>query len=181
MENGDRARFEGIFLPHCDAAYNLARWLLRDERDAEDAVQDAYVRAFQAFGRFRGRDGDAGKAWFLTIVRHLCYSILRKRQRHGEEAPFDEELHHPDGETPAEADLRLWREARAEVLREALGNLRPEFREMIVMCDLEGMEYKAIADVAGVPIGTVMSRLSRARTKLRAEVVSLMKEKEASR
>ncbi|SDT91104.1 RNA polymerase, sigma-24 subunit, RpoE [Verrucomicrobium sp. GAS474] len=167
-------RFEERFLPHCDAAHNLARWLMRNDRDAEDAVQESYLRAYKAFARFRGGDPRACKAWFLTIVRHVCYTSLRKRHRHDAEEPFDEELHQPEAE--GEGDAALWRAARADLLRQALEKLPPEFREMIVLCDIEGLGYKEIAVVADLPIGTVMSRLSRARGKLRAEALALLKQ-----
>jgi len=160
--------FERTMLPHLDAAYNLARWLLRHQHDAEDAVQDACVRAYRAFDRFRGGDG---RAWLLTIVRHVCYSRLRQN-RAAPPAPFDDELH---GSThdPAEVNASAWREAKTELLQQALDRLAPEFREMIVLHELEGLAYREIAAVAEIPIGTVMSRLARARQKLQAELLDL--------
>ena len=161
--------FEQTMLPHLDAAHNLARWLLRHEHDAEDAVQDAFLRAHQAFGRFRGGDG---RPWLLTIVRNVCYSRLREQRRgHAPEA-FDDEAH---GSThdPAEANAIAWRETKATLLRQALERLAPEFREMIVLHELEGLAYREIATVAEIPIGTVMSRLARARQKLQTEVLAL--------
>ena len=162
-------------LPHLDAAYNLARWLLRHEHDAEDAVQDAFVRAHQAFGRFRG--GDA-RPWLLTIVRNVCYSRLREQRRGAATEPFEDDAH---GSThdPAEANAIAWRETKGAHLRQALEQLAPEFREVIVLHELEGLAYREIAAVAEIPIGTVMSRLARARQKLQTELRALAaKEKE---
>ncbi len=164
--------FEQTMLPHLDAAVNLARWLLRHPQDAEDAVQDAFVRAYRAFERFRG--GDA-KAWLLTIVRNVCYSRLRDRRRVTEPEAFDDEAHgatHDAGEARAIA----WRETKGALLRQALEQLAPEFREVIVLHELEGLAYREIAAVIEVPIGTVMSRLARARQKLQAGVSALAQE-----
>ena len=160
--------FEGIFLPHLDAAYNLARWLLRGEQqNAEDAVQEAYVRAFKAFPHFRGGDG---KAWFMTILRNVCYTMLKKSRSHETPVPFDEEVHL--GTSEAEARDLFRRRATAEALEMAMIKLPLEFREIIVLHDLEGLAYREIADVCGLPIGTVMSRLARARAKLRQEILN---------
>ncbi len=156
-------------LPHLDAAYNLARWLLRHEHDAEDAVQDAFLRAHQAFDRFRGTDA---RPWLLTIVRNVCYTRLRERRRDGAPEAFDDEAH---GSTfdPAETNAAAWRETKSVLLRQALEQLPAEFREMIVLHELEGLAYREIAVVAEIPIGTVMSRLARARQKLQTEVLAL--------
>ena len=159
--------FEQVFLPHLDAAYNLARWLLRNDQDAEDAVQEAYIRAYKAFPRFRGGDG---KAWFMTILRNVCYTMIRKLRRHETPEPFDEEIHRPSGEPKAQEEFR--QKSNAESLHSALAKLSDEFREVIVLHDLEGLAYKEIAVVVGIPIGTVMSRLARARGRLRAEMIA---------
>jgi RNA polymerase sigma-70 factor (ECF subfamily) len=161
--------FEQTMLPHLDAAYNLARWLLRHEHDAEDAVQDAFLRAHQSFARFHGRDG---RPWLLTIVRNVCYSRLRERHRSAAPEPFDDEAH---GSThdPAEANRSAWREIKGAHLQRALEQLAPEFREVIVLHELEGLAYREIAAVAAIPIGTVMSRLARARQKLQVELLTL--------
>ena len=158
--------FEHLMLPHLDAAYNLARWLLRDPHDAEDAVQEACLRAHRALDRFRGGDG---RAWLLTIVRHVCYSHLRQHRRQPAVEEFSDEAH---GSThdPAEANAVAWHEVKSGLLREALDRLAPEFREVIVLHELEGLPYREIAAVAEIPIGTVMSRLARARQKLQAEL-----------
>ena len=172
--NLSQPEFEQVFLPHLDAAYNLARWLLRNDQDAEDAVQDAYLRAYKAASRFRGGDG---KAWLMTILRNVCYTKIKKSRSHEPPEPFDEEIHQAVGQ----ADIREAgrQEANAETLHQALEKLPDEFREIIVLHDLEGLAYKQIAAIAGIPIGTVMSRLARARGRLRVEIVAL-KEKPTS-
>ena len=173
-ENLSQADFEQVFLPHLDAAYNLARWLLRNDQDAEDAVQEAYMRAYKAFSRFRGGDG---KAWFMTILRNVCYTTIKKLRSHETPEPFDEEIHLPAGESETQEMFR--QKANAETLHCALEKLPVEFREIIVLHDIEGLAYKEIAAVAGIPIGTVMSRLARARGRLRAEIIAA-KSREAS-
>jgi RNA polymerase sigma-70 factor (ECF subfamily) len=167
--------FEQTMLPHLDAAYNLARWLLRHDHDAEDAVQDAFLRAHQAWARFRGGDG---RAWLLTIVRNTCYSRLRTTRRDGAPEIFDDETHGTPDER-AEANAVAWRETKSELLQRALEQLAPEFREVIVLHELEGLAYRDIAAVAEIPIGTVMSRLARARQKLQSELLALAARKEA--
>jgi len=167
--------FEQVFLPHLDGAYNLARWLLRNDQDAEDAVQETYVRAFKAFSRFRGGDG---KAWFMTILRNVCYTMIKKARGHETPEPFDEEIHQPAGESEMQVAFR--QKANAETIHLALEKLPDDFREIIVLHDLEGLAYKEIAAVVGIPIGTVMSRLARARGRLRTEIMNA-KTKESSR
>ena len=154
--------FEQTMLPHLDAAHNLARWLLRHEQDAEDAVQEAFLRAHQAFGRFRGGDG---RPWLLTIVRHICYSRLREKRRGAPPEAFDDELH-GSSHDPAADNAIAWHEVKSAALQQALEHLAPEFREVIVLHELEGLAYREIAAVAEIPLGTVMSRLARARQKL---------------
>jgi RNA polymerase sigma-70 factor (ECF subfamily) len=166
--------FESTLLPHLQSAYNLARWLLRHDQDAEDAVQDACLRAHEAFSRFRGGDG---RGWLLTIVRNVCYSRLRRRPGGGPgeaELEFDEEIH---GAADPGAETREveWREARAEVLRQALDRLPAPAREIIVLREIEGLSYREVASVIETPIGTVMSRLARARTRLQEEVAKLLR------
>lgn len=161
--------FEHHLLPHLDAAYNLARWLLRDPHDAEDAVQEACLRAHRAIDRFRGTDG---RPWLLMIVRNVCYSQLRKNCREPESAAFDDDTHGAIHD-PAEANAVAWREIKSELLRQALDQLPAEFREVIVLHELEGLAYRQIAAVAELPIGTVMSRLARARRKLQMELLAL--------
>jgi RNA polymerase sigma-70 factor (ECF subfamily) len=155
------ARFEQVILPHLDAAYNLARWLTRDDHDAEDTVQEAYLRAYQFFGGFRGTDG---RAWLLAVVRNTCYTWLEKNRPRVPETTFDEARHGAAGAAGPEA-LLLQKEER-ERLRRALEELPAEFREVIVLRELEGLTYKEIAAIIGAPLGTVMSRLARARERL---------------
>jgi len=174
-ENPSQPDFEQVFLPHLDAAYNLARWLLRNDQDAEDAVQEAYMRAYKAFARFRGGDG---KAWFMTILRNVCYTMIKKLRSHETPEPFDEEIHLPAGESEMREAFR--QKANAESLHAALEKLPDEFREMIVLHDLEGFAYKEIAAVVGIPIGTVMSRLARARGRLRTEIIASTAEEASS-
>ena len=163
-------RFEEVFMPHLDAAYNLARWLLRNDQDAEDCVQEAYLRAYKAYPRFRGGDG---KAWLMTIVRNVCYTAIRKLRGHETPEPFDEEIHAtPCDDMKADA---FRKQANAGTLKAGLDKLSPEFREIIVLHDLQGHAYKEIAGILSIPIGTVMSRLARARDKLRVEILAVSK------
>jgi RNA polymerase sigma-70 factor (ECF subfamily) len=150
-------------LSHLDAAYNLARWLTGNPADAEDIVQDAYVRALSAADRFRGGDP---RAWLLSIVRNGCYSSHR-RQRVRQATDFDETVHGTDTVTPSPEQRVIDGETSRRV-QLAVGRLTAEFREVIVLREFEGLSYKEIADVVGAPIGTVMSRLSRARAQLQA-------------
>ena len=156
------ASFEGMMLPHLDAAHNLARWLLRNEDDAQDVVQEAYLRAFKSFHGFHGSDG---RAWLLKIVRNTAYTWLRKN-RASELATFDEEIHTPAFEA-ANPAATLEQTEDAEAIREAMENLAVEFREILVLRHLEGLSYKEIAEIAQIPPGTVMSRLARARARLK--------------
>ena len=156
------ADFQRAVLPHLDAAYNLARWLTRNEQTAEDLVQDSYVRALKSFGGFRG--GDA-RAWILAIVRNTCYTWLAKNKAHVPVVLFNDEIETVDAEALDPATLAA-RSADGEAVRKALDELPAEFREVVVLRELEGLSYHEIAEVAGVPVGTVMSRLSRARKRL---------------
>jgi len=154
--------FEALMLPHLDAAHNLARWLLRNELDAQDVVQEAYLRAFKSFHGFHGSDG---RAWLLKIVRNTAYTWLSKN-RSVELATFDEEIHSPASEEDNPA-VTLGRSEDAGFIKEAMEDLPVEFREILVLRHLEGLSYKEIADIAQVPPGTVMSRLARARSRLK--------------
>jgi RNA polymerase sigma-70 factor (ECF subfamily) len=154
---------DDVLLPHLDAAYNLARWLVGNEADAEDVVQDAFVRALASLDQFRGGDR---RAWLLTIVRNGCHSLYR-RQRVRAATNFDEEHHSDEQATPSPERLAIDRE-RSDGLQRAIASLAPEFREVIVLRELEGLSYKEIAGIIAAPIGTVMSRLSRARGQLQA-------------
>ena len=156
-------RFERTLLPHMRAAYNLARWLTRTDQDAEDVVQEAYLRAVRFFGGFRG--GDA-KAWLLTIVRNTSHSAWQRGRGAGATVPLDEDTPEVEDAALGPEDLLLQKASRQEV-REALDALPVEFREVVVLRELEGLSYKEMAEVTQLPIGTVMSRLARARARLR--------------
>jgi RNA polymerase sigma factor (sigma-70 family) len=160
--------FEERVLVHLDAAYNLARWLLRDERAAEDAVQEACLRAYRHFGSLRGDDA---RPWLLGIVRNTCFTLLERRRGGREEGGYDDAgfdalpgaaVHADDPAAAAE------RRSRKQQVDAALGALTPLLREVIVLRELEDLAYADIARIIGVPIGTVMSRLARARERLRA-------------
>jgi RNA polymerase sigma-70 factor (ECF subfamily) len=157
-----QARFEQTILPHLHAAYNLARWLTSTDQDAEDVVQEAYLRAFKFFDTFHGGDS---RAWLLTIVRHTAYTWLRQNRDHELAASFDDEQY--DAETVSESSEEVLLDVlEQQLLREAIAALPVEFREVIVLNALEDLSYKEIAVVVNIPIGTVMSRLARARKRL---------------
>jgi RNA polymerase sigma-70 factor (ECF subfamily) len=170
-EQSRLARFEQAVLPHLDAAHNLARWLTRNDHDAEDVVQEAYLRAYQFFEGFHGTDG---RAWLLAIVRNTCYTWLERNRARTPAAAFDEEKH-GQADTPPETPLQ--RQEDREMLDRALGQLPAEFREVIVLRELEGLSYKEIAAITGAPLGTVMSRLARGRDRLQ-EVLTRTPDKE---
>jgi RNA polymerase sigma-70 factor (ECF subfamily) len=162
-----RRRFEALALPHLNAAFNLARWLMRNDHDAEDAVQEACLRALRYFASFRG---DQVRPWLLQIVRHSCYAWL-KTNRGAEVVAFDDEgdeavqsIAAPAADEPYAAAVR--RADRAQI-NAAIAALPIAYREVLVLRELEDMAYKDIARIADIPIGTVMSRLSRARALLR--------------
>jgi len=150
-------------LPHLDASHNLAKWLLRNEQDAQDVVQEAFLRAFKSFGGFHGSNG---RAWLLTIVRNTSYTLLKKNRVADLTTPFDEEIHLSDEESVNAATI-LERSEGAELIREAMDELPAEFREILTLRHQEDLSYKEIADIVQIPPGTVMSRLSRARGTLR--------------
>jgi RNA polymerase sigma-70 factor (ECF subfamily) len=154
--------FERQVLPHLDAAYNLARFLMRNDRDAEDIVQEAALRAFRFFDSFRGENS---RAWFLSIVRNTAFTALKRNRMDDQTVEFDEELH--GGQIPPlDPGIALDRAQDQQTVRAAIEQLPAEFREALTLRELEGMSYTEIADVAGVPIGTIMSRLARARRQL---------------
>jgi RNA polymerase sigma-70 factor (ECF subfamily) len=162
----EQARFEQLVLPHIDAAFNLARWLLRSRADAEDVTQEAMLRAYRFFSGFHG--GDA-RAWVLQIVRNSCYTWLEKNRPVENTTEFDETLHGSAGPTP-EA-LAMAGEGR-EHLAQALESLPRRFREVIVLRELEGCSYKEISSIAAIPMGTVMSTLARARRQLQVALLN---------
>ena len=155
--------FEEAMLPHLDAAHNLARWLLRNEQDAQDVVQEAYLRAFKSFSGFHGSNG---RAWLLTIVRNTSYTLLKKNRAVDLTTAFDEEIHGAREESVSPATI-LEQSEGAELIKEAMDELPVEFREILTLRHQEGLSYKEIADIVQIPPGTVMSRLARARGKLR--------------
>jgi RNA polymerase sigma factor (sigma-70 family) len=179
-----RTTFEQIALPHLDAAHNLAYWLVRSRPDAEDIVQDAFVRAFRAFATFRG--GDV-KPWLLAIVRNVAYRWLSVRKRASNVVSIEEAFAPRGGEAVGEAwlvseepspeALLIGAQERARVLT-ALAGLPPAFREVLVLREIEEFSYSEIADVIGAPVGTVMSRLSRARAELRTRLSALIEKEE---
>jgi RNA polymerase sigma factor (sigma-70 family) len=172
-KNHDMSRFETTMLPHLDAAFNLARWLTGNDHDAEDLVQESYLRAFRFFDRYR--EGD-GRAWLLKIVRNTCYSWLKKNRMQRLATEFDEELHSESNEALS-SEMNVLRNSDKELLNKMLEEMPAEFREMIIMHDLEGLSYKEMAEIAEVPIGTVMSRLARARERLQRSLASHLKKK----
>ena len=167
LEHGHPQNFEHAVLPHLDAAYNLARWLTRDEQDAQDSVQEALLRAFRFFPSFRG--GNA-RAWLLKIVRNTCYTWLRANRPLQDAAEFDENLCPPDYHAPNPEELALQNDS-SSLVREALENLPTSLREVLILREIEGMSYREIADISGMPLGTVMSSLSRARERLRRSLI----------
>ena len=172
MPSKARSRFEQLAMPHMASAFGLALRLLRAQADAEDAVQDAYVRAFRAFHQLEGQEI---KPWLLTIVRNVCYRHLESRRRAGNIVSLDEALlgasNAVEGElalaskerSPEQAAISVSDEA---LLSQALSDLSPAYREVIVLREIEELSYREIAAVIGAPVGTVMSRLSRARSEL---------------
>ncbi len=156
------ASFEQVVLPHLGSAYNLARWLVRNDHDAEDLVQEACLRALKSFESFRG--GDA-RGWLLTIVRNSCYTWLQQNRLQDRTTAFDEDLHTGE-EQSRNPEALLLQSADAQLIHKALEELPSEFREVIVLREMEGMSYNEISGLCGVPLGTVMSRLARARQRL---------------
>jgi RNA polymerase sigma-70 factor (ECF subfamily) len=162
-EPAELASFEQAMLPHLDAAHNLARWLLRNEQDAQDVVQEAYLRAFRSFAGFRGT---SGRAWLLTIVRNTSYTLLKKNRAADLTTPFDEEIHASGHESASPATL-LERAEDSELIKKAMEELPAEFREILILRHQESLSYNEIGETLKIPIGTVMSRLARARGKLK--------------
>jgi RNA polymerase sigma-70 factor, ECF subfamily len=160
LDSQERARFEQLVLPHLDAAFNLARWLLRNRTDAQDVAQEAMLRAFRFFRGFNG--GDA-RAWLLQIVRNTCFTWLEKHRSGDLMTEFDEEIHLQPSLSPESQAIAS---DNRERLTRALEDLPPRFREILVLRELEGCSYKEIATITSMPIGTVMSSLARARQRL---------------
>lgn len=171
------SRFQIRVMPHLDSAFNLARWLTGSHQDAEDVVQEAYLRAFKFFDSFHGEDG---RAWLLGIVRNTFYTWYQQNKTKSQHVEFEEELHsiqlqhavisEPDSNNP---ETMLVHKDNRRLLQQALEKLPVEFREVVVMRELEDLSYKEIAVIVGIPIGTVMSRLARGRKEL-AKILSTM-------
>lgn len=159
-----RKQFEQVVLPHLDAAFNLARWLTNDDQDAQDVVQDAYLRAFKFFDSYHG---GSSRAWLLTIVRNTTYTWLRQNRGQSTVSIEDDDIEDTESAGLEEA---LIHEVDTQQVQAALAALPVEFREVIVLHDLEGLAYKEIALVTNIPLGTVMSRLSRARGRLQQDL-----------
>jgi RNA polymerase sigma-70 factor (ECF subfamily) len=165
LERDIRRAFETAMLPHLDAAFNLARWLTRDDLAAEDVVQEAYCRALRFFASFRGGDG---RPWLLAVVRRAAFDWLAQRKRSPLVA-FDEA--NAIADESFNPEVLALRKAAGDEVRQAIEELSPEFREVLVLRELEGLSYQEIATVASVPLGTVMSRLSRAREQLQRRLM----------
>ena len=159
-------RFERLVLRHLDAAYALARWFVWNTDDAKDLVQEALLRAFKSFDSFQGVDG---RVWLFTIIRNLFYTSVSRRPL--DQTVFDEEVH-TFSEGAGNPEVLLGRNMETELVRQAIEALIPEFREVLILRELEGLSYKEIAGIVQVPLGTVMSRLARARRHLRENLIS---------
>ena len=176
MQHEKLASFEDAVLPHLDAAHNLARWLTRSDSDADDVVQEAYLRAFKFFGGFHGADG---RSWLLAIVRNTCYTWMQHNRSPQFSVPLDDEMEDIESED-LDPEALLQQSQDTEIVRRALEELPVEYREVLVLRELEEMSYKEIAGITDLPLGTVMSRLARGRKRLqealtkhmRAEVLS---------
>jgi RNA polymerase sigma-70 factor (ECF subfamily) len=168
----ERAKFESAVLPHLDAAYNLARWMMRNDHDAEDVVQESYFRALKYFSSYRGGDG---KTWLLQVVRRTCCTFIDKRRNFDRMQSFDEGVHGaaPDDDNP---EKLLLQQSDRQMLRQALETLVLESREILVLRELEGLSYRQIAAIVDIPIGTVMSRLARARKQLQERLAPFQDE-----
>ncbi len=164
------ARFEQVVLPHMDAAYNLARWFTRNDHDAEDLVQESYLRAFKFFGSFQGANA---RGWLLTIVRNTCYTWFRENRPQELTTSFDENIHNTEAD-PFDPEKLLLQSESGQLIKQAMEELPLEFREVLTLRELEGLSYKEIAVIAGIPPGTVMSRLARARSRLKQCLTKLV-------
>jgi RNA polymerase sigma factor (sigma-70 family) len=169
----DRRRFQEVVLVHLDAAYNLARWLSRNDHDADDIVQDACLRAFRSFAGFRG---ESGRPWLLAIVRNACYDFLQRNRGAPLEETYDEDIHGAESASPfplvpfADPEARLLQAEGRRRVDDALDRLPTKFREVVVLRDIEDLSYREIAEIVSVPIGTVMSRLARGRKLMLAHL-----------
>jgi len=175
-------RFERAIMPHLDAAYNLARWLMRNDADAEEAVQEAYLRAYRYFDGFRGEDG---RAWLLAIVRNSCYTQHGRLPGSGASEEFDELVHSVDtdsaggnGRGSRDPEALAITQADSDRVNRAIESLPLAFREVLVMREIEELSYKEIAKIIDIPLGTVMSRLARGRHLLQVSLTATEDHKE---
>ena len=170
VKDGKKEYFERVMVPYLNAAYNLARWMTRNEHDAEDVVQEAYMRAFTAVDGFRS-DGNS-RAWILAIVRNTCLTWLQRNRLKEVVTATNEEL-----DTKADACLDpeqlLILKSRRDLFKKALEELPLHYREILILREMEDLSYKAIAQIADIPVGTVMSRLARARKCLQYQVLGM--------
>ena len=173
---GGGESFDTVVVPHLDAGYRLARWLMRDEHAAQDVVQEASLRAFRYFRTFVGGDG---RAWFLRIVRNTCYS-WRRTDHQAQTDAFDEKQH-SSARPQSNPETLLLQTDDATLIARALGRLPDHFHQLLVLRELEGLSYRELSDVIGIPMGTVMSRLSRAREALRSALDTELPRTQASR
>lgn len=174
MPDPDRVRsFEQTVLPHLRAGYNLARWIVRNDHDAEDVLQESILRAYRSFDGFSSGNP---RTWLMTVVRNHSYTFLRKNRSRD----LDDELDEDSAATADTPEVVLLRSAQGRFLNEAVAALPVAYREAFVLRELEGLSYKEIADMTDVPIGTVMSRLSRARQRLQAAVLRRERERSGS-
>jgi len=169
-------RFKTLILPHLTSAFNVARWLTRNDQDAQDVTQEAYLRAFKFFPSFHGENP---RAWLLAIVRNTFFTWYQQNTHQAPDAVFDEEVHSfetNDARQDDNPEAMLVRREDQQRVHRALQSLRTEFREVMVLRELEELSYKEIAAIVGIPIGTVMSRLGRGRQQLAALLVPMKQE-----
>jgi RNA polymerase sigma factor (sigma-70 family) len=179
-DRAKRERFEKLMLPHLDAAYGLARCLIRNDSLAEEAVQEAYLRAFRYFGALRSDDG---RPWLLKIVRNACYELMARERLPGSAEEFDEERLDASASgavvaLPVNPEAAAIERADVALVRACMADLKDEFREAMMLREIEGCSYKEIAVIVGVPIGTVMSRLARGRRLLQGMISDRVKQKQ---
>lgn len=164
---GNQDRFEQIVLPHLNAAFNLARWLTANDQDAEDVVQEAYLRAYKFLDGFR--EGN-GRSWLLAIVRNTYYTWSQQNRPHDLQTSSDKELETMES-NQLHPEAKLIQNANSELIRQTLNELPLEYREVIVLREIEGMSYKEISNIINIPLGTVMSRLARGRKQLQEHLI----------